>query len=468
MSAYSPFDRELTDLEGRDLLSLKEAAEGWYIEYKRQAPNASSIAKSIGAFANTYGGWLFYGVEEKSKEDAVAGAFPGIPRAEVDAALQRMRQAVAGQINPSPHFNARAVWGPCAEIGLADDHAVICAYVPWGPMAPYVHKNGHIYRRVADGSEPKPESDRFLLDQLWRRSDDLRNQYADWVARDPEFSKGEGERPYVRLLLVADLWRERDAWADVSVDDLRAIMGQAEGVVGSVPFDTVYTSATGFVARQAKGNDPHNLSLTWRFRPTLVSDVLIPLRFHAPDRTEMLRYELDGYDGADRFVDALERRGHKSPRVVDLNLLFNVLIGVVEIQQRLMKRAGWADGYFVKARLLNVWRTIPFIDVPAILDGFEEHGAPMCLDGDVTTPAGSAPDTFADVPSYTEVESEHARVLMQALLLFAPVARAFGLPAWINYDPEDETPAYYEELQRAGRRAIDVQRARHEAGTEDD
>ncbi len=39
------------------------------MEYKRQEVNARSLAKSLSAFANTYGGWLFLGVEEQSKDN---------------------------------------------------------------------------------------------------------------------------------------------------------------------------------------------------------------------------------------------------------------------------------------------------------------------------------------------------------------------------------------------------------------
>jgi len=39
---------------------LKEKYEGWYVEYKRQLPKNSAIAKSVTSFSNTYGGWLFY------------------------------------------------------------------------------------------------------------------------------------------------------------------------------------------------------------------------------------------------------------------------------------------------------------------------------------------------------------------------------------------------------------------------
>ena len=46
------------------------------MEYKSEAVPARALAKSLSAFANTYGGWLFVGVREESKDNAVAGSFP--------------------------------------------------------------------------------------------------------------------------------------------------------------------------------------------------------------------------------------------------------------------------------------------------------------------------------------------------------------------------------------------------------
>lgn len=461
MQLYSPFDKELQALQADDLAALKNATEGWYIEYKREVSNASSIAKSISAFANTYGGWLFYGVEELSKEDAVAGTFPGVARSEVDATLQRMRQAVASHLNPTPHFESKVVWGPYAPIGLLADRAVICVRIPWSPLAPHIHKSGIIYRRVADGSEPKPESDRFALDQLWRRADDLRKQYKDWIERDPQFSPGEGEQPYLRLLLVADPWQERGVWMkDVSIEEIRAIFGQTDCVMSSVPFDTVYTTAEGFVARQLANNDPNNLTLTWNLRRNLVSDVIIPLPFYKPIKLEHLKDHLHGYEGIERFVNILEKSKNATPRVVDLNYLFNVLIGVVEIQRRLNVRAGWTHDYHVKARILNVWRTIPFVDVPDILDTYDKYGVPMCMDAVVTSPRGMDPVTFAKVSELQNAENEAAHILFQTFMLFAPIAIAFGLPAWIENSTEE--PFYHDALRIAGHRALGVQRLRNE------
>lgn len=461
MKAYSPFNKAIRDTEIGDLSALKQAAEGWYIEYKREVPNASSIAKSLSAFANTYGGWLFIGVEEESKENPVAGAFPGISRAEVDAALQRMRKSAADLINPTPYFETKVMWGPAQELRLLEDRCIICAWVPQSINAPHVHKSGVIYRRVSDASEPRAESDRFVLDQLWRRAEDAKRRHKEWHDRDPEFSEQEKLRPYVRVMLVSDRWGDRDVWIEAEDDEIRPLLG-ASGGVSSIPFDTIYTSAEGLIGRQLVGNDPHNLVLTWRLRHNLQSDVIIPLPLYQCDNLTALTTELLGYHHAEQFVRVLSKYPVSKLRVVDLNFMFNILIGVAEIQERLCKLAGWSDSYYVKVKVLNAWRTVPFIDATPVLDGFEKNGPPMCLDTVASSPRGTDPENYVEVPRYTDISIEAARSLIQAFVMFSPLALAFGVPPWISHDEESEVTPYHEALQEAGRRAIDVQRRRNE------
>jgi len=461
LNEYSPFENRFQSVEVKDLLILKEVPEGWYVEYKREAPDASSIAKSISAFANTYGGWLFYGISEESKENSVASDFPGIPRATVDQVLQRIRHAVAEQVNPNPYYEPRVFWGPCAEIGLREDFAIICVRTPWSAMAPHIHKKGLIYRRVADGSEPRPETDRFFLDQLWHRADDVRQKYKKWHDADPEFSDSEKKIPYVRILLVSDLWGERDAWLDVDESEIREMLGTIKGTVSALPFDTVYTSADGFIGRQLANNNPFNLGITWKLGRDLVSDVMIPLPVYTPRDPDSLQLDLSGYNEITRYISILKNNNFTLPRIIDLNFLFNVLIGVVEIQRRLAKRANWTEAFYVKMKLLNFWRVTPFVDVSNVIDCFEKFKPPMSLNSTITSPPGTDPESFAEVKAYSELEEE-GQILLQTFHLFLPIARALGIPAWIDADPEGQTPWYYAALNQAGNRALENQRLRAE------
>ena len=466
MQTYSPFDKAIQNLQPPDLTILRNVHEGWYVEYKRQMVNAGALAKALSAFANTYGGWLFLGVQEQSGGNAVAAEFPGIPEEEVADALQRLRHSAADNLNPTPFFEPKVLRGPCTESGLDKGRAIIAVEIPESHTAPHVHKDGRIYRRVADGSEPKPETDRFVLDQLWRRAEPIREMTRKWVERDPEFSQEEEKTPYVRVLLCVDPWRRHPAYLGAPLPEIRRILAN-HGTVGIplVPFDTVHTTAEGLIARQLKGNDPHNYVSTWRLRRDLSCDLVLPLPFYAPDSLDNLIIELDSYHHVPRFIDILKEHRYLWPRIADLNLLMNMLTGVVSTYRRLLKLADAAGEFYFKARVLNAWRMVPFIDVEMVMADFEASGLPMMMDNTATVPSGDDPDSFA-FNDESEVEESDSREMItslgQSVSIFAKIALAFGVSLIIKGETEaEDTIISYSDLHDAGFRAMDVQRDRN-------
>ena len=466
MTDYNPFEKQLKEIVAGDLEVLTSVHEGWYVEYKRQLPNAASIAKSVSAFANTYGGWLFYGIEEKSKTEPVAGKFPGILRSDLDAALQSLRQAVAGSVTPSPHYEVAVVWGPDSKIDLEADRAIICVWIPSGHEAPFVHKSGMIYRRVADGSEPKPETDRFILDQLWRRGAKVRKEYRRWIGKDLELSKGESKSPYFRLFITPDLWRDKNVWAELTIDQAQKIFGCQfdETTFSTTPFDTVYKNGSGFVGRQAKLNDPHAMSMTWFLSKNLTSEIIIPLPCIEDIHVDHVHQHLDGYENAVGFRDALRAFGHNSPKIIDLNFLFKTLLGIYHIQSLLDKAADRSGPLFVKGQLINVWRTRPFVDVSDVVEYQQKHGVPVCMTARMFTPPGRDPDHFALISDNLWIKEPKGRKLRQAMDTFDLVANAVGIETGWDFEPDDEgnKPLIHWKLAEAGNRALRAQELRNE------
>ncbi|WP_162558991.1 helix-turn-helix domain-containing protein [Sphingorhabdus sp. EL138] len=472
MSDYNPFDRQISKITSSDLSVLRSVSEGWYIEYKSKIPNAISIAKSVSAFANTYGGWLFYGIEEKSKDESVAGQFCGIARIEMDAALQAIRQSVASSVNPIPHFDTKVLWGPNKKVGLAKDTGVICVRVPQGNAAPYVHKSGKIYRRVGDGSEPKPESDRFILDQLWRRSKEVKDEYAQWIEKEPEFSKDESDSPYLRMFITPDLWRDKDVWAQLDTEKVREIFSRSlgEDTFFTTPFDTVYRTNRGYIGRQVKSNDPSNLTATWFLNPNLTSEVVIPLPMLDGFDTIELEYELDGYKHSKSFINALRKYGHENPKIIDLNFVFSALIGTFDIQSKLDGIADRKGPLYVKSQLLNVWRTRPFLDVEKTITYQSEHGVPVCMNGEILAPAGKEPDDFKKILEFEDIEDLKIRKFFQAMSAFEPIASAVGIETDLAkaVEVEHDYPSIYPELYSAANRASAAQILRIQRRKEED
>ena len=462
---YSPFDKATNDLQPADLSRLKTVSEGWYVEYKSALVNPSALAKAVSAFANTYGGWLFLGVKEHSKGDSVAGEFPGIPEQEVDSALQRLRHSATDHLNPTPFFETRVLRGPCTEIGLTDGVSVIAIAIPQSHTAPHVHKDGRIYRRVADGSEPKPETDRFILDQLWRRSEPIRKVTREWVKHDPEFSDAEKGNPYVRLLLCVDPWQQHDPWLDAPFSEIRSILSSTETGVMSYILDTVYTMGGEIIGRQLKDNDPYNYGMTWRIRRDMSCDIVLPLSFYAPGGLGNLHIDLEGYEQKDFFIKILREQGHMQPRIADLNFLMNLLIGSISKYRRLLKLADAKGEFYFKARVLNAWRVLPFVDIETVLSEFETHGLPMIMDSTVTFPFGDEPESFSSIPELKIEDSEHKEAVVStglAISMFAIIANTFGVS--IIVDDHEMIP--YLELKAIGGRAVTVQENRKKRHSE--
>ncbi len=455
---YNPFTKDFDEINVDDLEALQTVAEGWYVEYKREVPNAGAVAKSITAFANTYGGWLFYGIDEKSKEEPVAGSYPGIPRDQADGELQKIRQAVANHAQPSPFFLTKAIFGPSVTLGLAGDRCIIVGYIPWGPDAPYIHKDGRIYRRVGDGSEPKPENDRFILDQLWQRSSKLLNHYAQWVETEPENSEGEENAAYVRIFIIPDFWRDHPHGEFLSLKEIREIVSSNEGIF-TVPFNNVYRAGSGFICRQTNNNNPEGLGLTLKIGHDLNSEILVPLaKFNARNLHELYHW-LDGYDGTARFVSLLKKENYTAPTIIDLNLLTQALLALSLTLTRLLKAYGWNGDLAAKIQICGVWRTVPFIDAKYVLDEYEAHGMPLSLNDEHWIHKGKTARSFQRIADIDYDENGYVAIAMG---LFVPIAIALGIPleADIDAGARDDTTSAGEVFIDVGNRAREVQTAR--------
>ncbi len=460
---YSPFEKYFDEITTNDLKILSSVAEGWYVEYKQEVPNANAIAKSVTAFSNTYGGWLFYGIAEKSKDDAVAGAFPGIACEDADAALQRIRQAVANHAQPSPYFRVKALMGPLEAIGLPEGRCVIMAQVPWGPEAPYIHKDGRIYRRVGDGSEPRPENDRFILDQLWSRSVKITQEHADWIGRELETSKAEENAAYVRLFLIADFWGDHSSMNDISLRRVREIMSDVNGDY-TIPFENVYLTAGGFICRQIADNDPEKLGLTWKLGGNFKSEVVIPLSKFRGNSLNDLSHWFEGYDHIARFLKLCETQRYLRPTIIDLNVLLFVLLGIARIQTVLTKEFGWTAPVFAKMEISGIWRTIPFVDTSYLLNEYEKHGIPLGLRDKITIHAGTDQGSFIELNGLQDDDLETHRISL-ATKLFINIALALGIP--LGTDPNgnhSDSSNWTFDLFEAGSRALTVQKKRRRQG----
>ena len=435
---YTPFDVDLYDVAESHLAGLRHVAEGWYVEYKSEVPQRRDLAKSLASFANRYGGWLFLGIQEDST-DNTAASFPGLRNADLAAAVEQLRNAAKDLVQPSVPFFHHTLPGPLPDISLPSGHSIIIARVPEGASTPYVHNDGRVYIRTADSSSPVTAADRATLDLLHRKAEDKKSFIKDLIDRSPVISKGEQDTPYLHFVLCSDPFRVLGHRYTGSFKDFSAVM---RGPV--LPFDNVYTSQEGFVARQARGNDRHKRLFTWEFSRSCNSFVTVPLSILEapnphPDGNIYDHGEWSQYDHGGHFAYLLAHRNLQVARVLNLNMLITVIGGIIARHRSLAGKAGIRGPFYLKAKLENTWRVIPFVDTPAYISHIETFDVPVVQDTDLIAPQGDWPDGFIATPELSEVPQEDEDVFNQsAVNIWLAIMEALGIPGEVLAESGNE------------------------------
>jgi hypothetical protein len=458
MYRYNPFGKDIGEISAADLGNLTGVPEGWYIEYKREIPNGRSISKSISAFANTYGGWLFYGVDECQDGSRTAGLFLGIDSAAVANAEQAIRQAASSQISPTPTFFLKLLHGPCEAIGLAEGRTVILVGVPSGNSAPYVHSSGVIYRRVADSSEPRPETDRHFLDLLWQRGKQTSKTFEKFVRSKPKKSKSEDRLSSVRILLFPDPWGERSIRTKMEFETFSSIMKSVENDTGGIPFDNIFSNNNGYTARQIANNHAAGIVFSWRYYFDCVSEITIPLNSFWVRDTEDAAKFLDGYAYSTDFVQKCLQSNLIRFEVVDVSQLYSILVSVLKRKKFLMDREELSWNIFYKIQINEFWRRVPYIDIEDTRDFIRRSGIPISQEKTIYFPTGRGPDACHEIniEKYPELPPREA-VVTDASIMFLNICSAIGYPiSSFRWDENDEEATVLRRLSNLGTRASEV------------
>jgi hypothetical protein len=418
--SYNPFQKQFDDIESDDLETLRNVHEGWYVDYKEAPLNARGNAKAISAMANTYGGWIFIGVAEASKNDNVAGSFPGIATENLDACCQGLRQAVAEHLNPQPFFKLKTLPAPSAT----NEEQVVCVYVPPSPKAPIIHSDGRIYRRVNDSSEPVAENDRQVVEHLFTRTKTFKAAYADWFKRNPELSKAEDNVTYLRVIAVTDYWNENNLWLSGDVEAFRETLRAKEaGIFFSQPFDSVYSLMDGFVARATQPDDARMITSTFILRRELHGEFILPIPSYRVDQYTSIQPNRPQLAEAMEF---LSRHGHHDSTILDLSEIFGPLDGFFTLMRRFQKNAGYAGKTHVKFKVRNAWRRIPVLALSSDGHGWDDYGVPMVLTDNVSSLKGGDINTFYEMDLHQRDGDDNDGFLL-ALPLFSHICSGLGL-----------------------------------------
>jgi hypothetical protein len=423
MTRYSPFSKTIEAITGEDLIVLKEVAEGWFVDYKVQPIKAVDFGKHLSAFANQFGGWLFVGVQEGPNKSLRAESFPGIPTAEVPKTLVRIREGVSAHVSTPFFFSHNVIDGPVDIIGLPSGNSIIVVQVPEGDNPPYVHSSGRIYRRVGDSSEPNAETDRTVLDSMWRKAEVLKTRLANFVLEPvpkvPSISPGA----YSYVYLIHDLSLS-DSASGLSFAQFREAVSKERGTTIGMRLDNVFPTKDGYFARHYMGNnDPRHELISLRWWHDGNARLTIPV--------QQLRYSKAwsvhiSSHMRELLVAIKANKGYEFDDVVDFGTWCLVLMMLTKHYFELRDCCGLKGPTHCKIVLSNVAGSIPFVPMQSLLEQLNEGGIPMSQDKLVVVPNGVLPESFLVLPDDPSSEPD-SRSAFATFMLAVKTLRAMGL-----------------------------------------
>ena len=201
-----------------------------------------------------------------------------------------------------------------------------------------------------------------------------------------------------------------------------------------IPFDNIYTSQDGFIARQARLNERYNRLFTWEFSRTCNSFVtlpLAPLKMSDPSSTESHEYSSEStvHPHSHHFSGLIAQRNLQFARVLNLNVLLILIKNIISRHRTLAALAGVSGPFYIKAKMSNVWRTVPFIDSAAYIAHIESFDVPVVQDEDLTAPIGRWPDGFVIAPEKTEAPDENELAIEGSVIrTWTAIMQALGIP----------------------------------------
>lgn len=421
---FNPFGKDINKIEAADLATLCEVSEGWYIDYKQEIIDIKKIAKHASAFANQYGGWLFFGITESDKK--TAEEFIGIKKEDVQKLSTAIREAVSTHSNPEVYYEEKIIYGPDDTIKLPDNRAIVIVYIPEGSHPPYVHSSGKIYRRVSDHSDPKAETDRHLLDRLWQKNGKTNERLNLFLKNRANFKI---TTPVAYIHLLTDRYFEKRFELLEFEDFKKAAVGKKDGGI-SIPMNTFYSARGGFIARQTKGNNPLFPVASLRWWHSGAALLTIPLNYY--DTNSFLeRYSHS--DNSKLFVSEVERQQLGDAKICDLDYLLFVLAGLYNQFKQILSSTKNSEKVYASVQIENTFQSLTFVDDNYYVKRISEYGVPVVLDEQIQIPDIVTTDNLIELSNKEYVGETSASVdesvnaLIETLAISAPILFAFGV-----------------------------------------
>lgn len=394
MAQFNPFDKDIRDIEKEDLNLLKEreVAEGWFVEYKEQFTEPKKISQSIAAFANSDGGWLIIGIRDNTNN--AAEEIVGFDLASINQPKEKLRDIIKSNISPAPYFESKL-------INISEDKVVLVVYVEQGLETPYLTKDGRIYRRVGEGKDPIPETDRYALQKLFERRDHLIKYIESFTQNQYSISQAQADskQPFLEIYIFTEFNRFifSEFYQKEFAEKTRLIFS------GSVPFltapitthlsfNTIYTSLGSYILREVQPLTSIDLGLTVEVFKNGNMRALLPISQITesyPHISHLSHYHT--------FRTHLNANEIEFLKFIDGYMLFSSVVTLFSHCCTLLKEYGYQNTLKIRFKITDTWRNVVYFDDIKYLEYITKNGLPICLKDEIEIPQFREGNVIADV-----------------------------------------------------------------------
>ncbi|PKP30380.1 MAG: hypothetical protein CVT99_13725 [Bacteroidetes bacterium HGW-Bacteroidetes-16] len=481
---YNPFNKDISELSKEDLETLikNEISEGWYIEYKKEVPKSNSnkldnikITKSISSFANTKGGWIFWGIECNDKNIPIH--INGFDISAFKNFEDQISQIINSNISPNPYYHFK-------RINIDVNNIILVIKVDESPTPPYITSQGIIYQR--ENNESKPIRDRYIIEKLNEKT----VRYYEAIERFSTFdlpeTKGQGgwNQTYLELYLYPlpfngfsfEKFYSSEFFKEVAVRFYQNIEvhfknGKTEAQIPiNLSFNSVFSSERSIIIRPLNDKNLIYKSTTVEFFQNGNLKFLIPLFEFDTKRipnhykdSETMEYLLDKYSPnetvqqttygisrrwatpAEDFPPITQRKETdfvNHVKFIDgVELIFNILI-IISKYKSVLEDNDFDFGREVgfRARITDCWRKFVFFDNKDYLEKLKLYNIPLSPKNEIEIP------DFKDGNTYTVKLSEDNTYLQIARFILEGI----GLPDSDSIDFSDILQKGLERLKNNG------------------
>jgi len=392
---YNPFNKPIHELTAADLdkLITDEVAEGYWIEYKSEFQSSKKIARSIASLANTYGGWYFIGVEADKTKNAATRAC-GFNSSDVSDPIAKIRDSIKSNIDPVPVFYTRL-------ITLSGDLAVAVVFVPDNQETPFITKDGRIYRRVSDSSDPVHEDNRYAIDRLVDNGREIAKRFEEFCKDDRTFSQSEEGQGWVNVFLFPHPLGAVQRFDMLSTEGIEELIQLSQNSIkifldrssevgyGNLPLNSGQLGFGSVKLRQIESSKVGFNSLTVELFADGRAKFFIPLQY-LPDlhqmpienlRSPKVRQVLDNLRQSDKKFDTLVLR------YFDIQHTIASVMNLLNFYQEFYSKEAGLTSLRVAITMNDVWRSVPFCDIDQWGTHVEKLGLPVLNSSAISIPS---------------------------------------------------------------------------------